>query len=184
ELINGIAEIVKSAIIADRKMFSSLERTNMSSIENLKQFIKNVCKIKARVVQADEKENDLRSILNYGHTIGHAIEASANFNVSHGESVILGMSAEGWIAKEMGLFKEYERQEELLRKIGTRTSKKLDFEKILAFAKLDKKNVQGTIRMSLPAQIGEMAKSKGDAYTIPVKKELLLSALHNLKLAN
>ena len=88
------------------------------------------------------------------------------------------------IAKEMGLFKEYERQEELLRKIGTRTSKKLDFEKILAFAKLDKKNVQGTIRMSLPAQIGEMAKSKGDAYTIPVKKELLLSALHNLKLAN
>ena len=94
------------------------------------------------------------------------------------------MSAEGWIAKEMGMFKEYERQEELLTKIRPVASAKLDSKKILAFAKLDKKNVQGTIRMSLPAQIGRMAKTKDGACTIPVKKDLFLLALQHLKLEN
>ena len=182
ELINGLAEIVKSAIISDRKMFEVLERTDLHAVQNLKQFISNTCKIKARVVEKDENENNLRSILNYGHTVGHAIEASANFNMSHGEAVILGMSAEGWIAQELGIFKEYERQEELLNRIRPPTSTRLDSKKILAFARLDKKNVRGAIRMSLPERIGKMALTKDCRFTIPVRNDLFLSSIAQLSI--
>ncbi|MDG6905357.1 MAG: 3-dehydroquinate synthase [Nitrososphaerota archaeon] len=183
ELINGLAEIVKSAIIADKEMFSELEKTDLSSIKNVKKFIANTARIKAQVAEEDEKENNIRSTLNYGHTIGHAIEASSNFKMSHGGAVILGMSAEGWISKELGMFKDYDMQETLLQRIRPSSRVKLDKKKILAFAKLDKKNVKGTIRMSLPKRIGNMAKSEDGAYAIPVEKNLILSALEHLEFA-
>ena len=101
EVINGAAEIVKSSIVASREMFDRLSRMHdILSVEELEPFIPSTCRIKAEVVSKDEKEENLRSILNFGHTVGHAIESASDYSLSHGRSIILGMLAEAWIARQ------------------------------------------------------------------------------------
>ena len=160
EVINGLGEMVKSGIIADKKLFESIERLNSFEIDKLKHLIPQTCLVKTRVVAKDERENNLRSILNYGHTIGHAIEASSNYRMNHGKCVILGMVAEGWIGARLGIFieSEHERQRKLLRKIikAFRIRTEIDSDQILHFAKLDKKSTLSSINMVLPERIGKM----------------------------
>jgi 3-dehydroquinate synthase len=181
ELINGLAEIIKSAVIADRNMFDAVSKENLDSVQELKRFIPNTCRIKAKVVEADERERGLRSVLNYGHTVGHAIEAASKFRMSHGYSVTLGMIAEGWIARKMGVFlsRDYEKQQELLGRVRKNFGSELVINpnKVLAFARLDKKSSKGTIRMSLPERIGRMSRTREGSYMTPVSNELLLSSL-------
>lgn len=185
EIINGLGEMVKSGIIADSKLFDSISRLDSFSLQNLKPMIPPTCKIKAKTVQADEREANLRSILNYGHTVGHAIEASAQYRLSHGKAVILGMIAEGWIALKLGIFEEasYERQRDLLYRIvkSFRVSTAFDPRKILEFARLDKKALGSSIRMSLPEKIGKMHEDNNGRCTVEVKKELLLESIQHLQ---
>ena len=104
EWINGLAEIVKCAVIADEGMFeriSSLPAGFDGSSGIPVELIVGACRVKAGVVSRDERELDLRAILNYGHTVGHALESSSGYRLSHGACVILGMLAEGWIASQM-----------------------------------------------------------------------------------
>jgi 3-dehydroquinate synthase len=89
EFNNGLAEIIKYGIIDDEKMFRTLE-DNMESIQGrdpalLLKLIESCCRIKKSIVEIDEKEQGLRRILNFGHTLGHALEAQSNFTISHGE---------------------------------------------------------------------------------------------------
>ncbi len=98
EIMNGLAEIVKCAIIADRDMLSELSNLTEFDSGTLRKFIFDTVRIKAEVVSKDERESNLRSILNFGHTVGHAIEGSSNYTLSHGTCVLLGMIAESWIA--------------------------------------------------------------------------------------
>ena len=185
EVINGLGEMIKSGVIADKSLFCSIEKTLSLNIQNLKPLIPQTCRIKARIVQEDERENNLRSVLNYGHTIGHAIEASANFRLSHGKCVILGMIAEGWIASKLGIFEEsdHERQRDLLRRIikssGIETT--LDARRILGFAKLDKKSSAASIRMALPEKIGKMHSKKNGSYLTLVSKNLFLESLQAIR---
>ena len=93
---NGYAEVVKIALILDQNLFSWLE-TNSDSIFNLKlksieYLVEKCCRLKARIIEEDEKEQGLRSVLNYGHTFGHAIESATNYRLLHGEAVSIGMS--------------------------------------------------------------------------------------------
>ncbi|MDA4129925.1 MAG: 3-dehydroquinate synthase [Thaumarchaeota archaeon] len=187
ELINGVAEMAKSAIIADRNLLSKLDSalSEPAVIEELKPLIKDTCKIKMGVVQRDEFEQNVRAILNYGHTVGHALEASSDFKLSHGKSVILGMICEGWISRKMGIFREseYNKQVELIARIRTRfkIQSLIDTKKVLSFARLDKKTSEGTLQMSLPEEIGKMHVSEDGKYTVPVSSELFLESLSQIR---
>ena len=115
ELSCGLAECVKHAVIRDNKLFHWLQ-DQANEIQNLNQnilmdlVIKN-CQIKAVVVSQDETETDLRGILNFGHTIGHALEiALADQDLHHGEAVSLGMIAESNLAIKQDLFKPQDLQ--------------------------------------------------------------------------
>lgn len=185
EIINGLGEIVKSGTIANRKLFDSIARLDSFTARDLKQMIIPTCRIKAKIVRADERETNLRSILNYGHTVGHAIEASAKYRFAHGKTVILGMMAEGWMAWKLGIFEErsYAKQSELLMKIIKRFQVRveLDPNKILEFARLDKKALGNKIRVSLPERIGRMHLAEDGKWTTVVNKDLFLDSIQQLR---
>jgi len=192
EWINGLAEIVKCAVIADEGMFeriSSLSPGFDGSSGIPVELIAGACRVKAGVVSRDERELDLRAILNYGHTVGHALESSSGYGLSHGACVILGMLAEGWIASQMGVFREadYEKQTELLLRIwrsagvgGLRpvlSSKK----RLLRFALADKKTISSSLRMSLPERLGRMHTTKDGSHKIPVSEEEFVGSIDYLR---
>jgi len=107
EWIAGLAEVIKYGIIADRKFFAYLERT-MPALLRLEQkavmrIVTRSCEIKAQVVAEDEQESDRRRILNYGHTIGHALEALGGYrSLIHGEAVGIGLVLEADLARRQG----------------------------------------------------------------------------------
>ena len=110
ELCNGMAEIIKHAAIKDRKLFDSLEE-NMDRAMQLDTAVladileKNV-RVKASIVESDEKETDLRRILNFGHTVGHAVEAVTDFQIKHGQAVAIGMVAAAKISRRLDMLDE------------------------------------------------------------------------------
>ncbi len=117
------------------------------------------CQAKADVVGKDEKEAGLRAILNYGHTIGHAVESLTGYTlVLHGEAVAIGMVAAGQIAVELGMWtqQETQRQNALIEKAGlpTKLPLGLDIEAIVDALQVDKKVKAGKVRFVLPTQIG------------------------------
>lgn len=108
EIISGLGEIIKYGLIWDYEFLNYIEN-NLNDILNLKEdILKNIickcCKIKAEIVSKDEKELGLRKILNYGHTIGHALETVSSYKrYSHGEAILIGMYYEGIMAKKLDL---------------------------------------------------------------------------------
>ena len=117
----GLVESVKHALIADEKYFEFLE-SNLDAIlrretDILEKVAYQNCRIKAQVVEADPTEKNQRRMLNYGHTIGHAIESASGFELLHGEAVAIGIIAAGMIEIEMGLGDE--KRLERIRKILT-----------------------------------------------------------------
>ncbi|MFC1961808.1 3-dehydroquinate synthase [Chloroflexota bacterium] len=112
EMANGLAEVIKSAAIRDGKLFDYLEE-NLEKVKTLgtevtEEIVSRTAGIKAGVVAADEKDTGLRNILNYGHTIGHAIETVSDFRISHGHAVALGMVAAARISCRLGMLTENE----------------------------------------------------------------------------
>jgi 3-dehydroquinate synthase len=104
----GLYEVIKCAIIASRPLFDLLatrrEEVLRRSPEALDTLITECVRIKAEVVSADEREGDLRRILNFGHTIGHALEAQTDYQrLLHGEAVAFGMRAAAWMSEKLGL---------------------------------------------------------------------------------
>ena len=112
EIFSGLGEIIKYSLIGDNNLFKkishNLERfINLDDFKFLEQIIKICCQIKAKVVSLDEKEAGLRRILNFGHTIGHALEAATDYGFyRHGEAVILGMKAMSWLSNQEKLISE------------------------------------------------------------------------------
>lgn len=163
EYISGFAEVVKHAVIKDRDFFNYLEE-NVDRILDRRQdvllyIVKTNCAIKAKVVELDEKEDYLRAILNFGHTVGHAIESVEGFSLLHGECVSLGMVAASWIACEIGLLDRKERARilELLKSLRLPVSYKgIDVEKVYEQMYLDKKILGGRLNFILPKKIGEV----------------------------
>ena len=164
DLISGMAEVVKYGIIKSPQLFRFLERnyTKILKAEKkaLARIIYECSSIKAKVVEKDEHDNKgVRVILNFGHTIGHAIEAAASYSKSynHGHAVALGMLSASFISRQLGLLdeKDYLRIKGLLKKIGLPvTLKGLDLEDILSAQEHDKKFIHGRNRFVLPVRIG------------------------------
>src|SRR5207248_11283455 len=105
---NGMAEVVKMAMILDSELFASLERDATSltaqQAEKLTLIVARSIELKAEIVERDERESGDRMLLNYGHTVGHALEVGAGYGVLlHGEAVAVGMQAAAHIAHAMGM---------------------------------------------------------------------------------
>jgi len=165
EFRSGLAEVTKYAIIADREFFFTLSDTitslSSASLDRLIDIISRCCSIKARVVEKDEKEAGVRSILNYGHTLGHAIETITNYShYTHGEAIAIGMTAAARISQKIGEcdHEAVKLQESLLRSARLPTTINLPItpETILHQLDSDKKRRDGKIRWVLPRTIGDV----------------------------
>lgn len=178
QLVSGMGEVIKHGIIRDGKFFDYLENNSADikelNSETLINMDKINCSIKANVVEQDEKENGLRAILNFGHTIGHAVESAYNFKMTHGECVGLGMIGASYIAYKRNMIKAdtLQRIESILTEYGFRTRVKLpENDKILEFMQKDKKKTMGKLKFVLPTEIGEVMQ------TTDVTREEIFGAL-------
>ncbi len=160
---DGLAEVIKYGVIRDSNLFSYLEE-NIDKVKSasklaLEEVVFLSAEIKAEVVAKDELDLGLRAILNYGHTVGHAVESVSDFRVSHGEAVAIGMSAAARISLKMGILApdELVRLESLIKKAGLPTkAPNLDLERLVSAMKHDKKVRQGKVRFVLPRSLGEV----------------------------
>jgi 3-dehydroquinate synthase len=167
EYVSGLAEVIKYGIVFDAKLFARLERDLPKILawdsKTLSQIIARCCEIKAEVVAQDETENGLRAILNFGHTIGHAIENSFGYGkFLHGEAISIGQVAAAKLSQEMLRLpaKEVGRIVNLFQRAGLPSQIKINSsqrKKLLAAMKLDKKVSGGEVRFVLAKKIGEVA---------------------------
>lgn len=180
EYLSGMAEVIKYGYIYDRDFLNYL-RENTDKIlakdySSLEYIIFHSCRIKKEVVEKDPLEEGLRAILNYGHTIGHAVEKLMQYSLLHGECVALGMLSAGRIAVDRGLMSEKELEEmkkilsdyKLYRKISV-SEVSFSREDVLAATKSDKKMQGGRIKFVLTADIG-----RAEIYKDITDEELML----------
>ena len=164
ELLNGLAEVIKYGVIYDRDFFKFLEMSRKDilalDLQILEDVIARCCKIKTAVVEADEQEFDLRRILNFGHTIGHAVEAVSGYRQAHGAAVAMGMVAAAEIAVLKGILdqREKERLENLIRAFGLPVTIPPDYDRgrIQEYLLSDKKTIGGKVVFVLPVAIGKV----------------------------
>ncbi len=166
EYNSGLAEVVKYGVILDVGLFEYLE-ANVEAIrarqpEALRQIVARCCRLKASVVEKDEREvTGLRAILNYGHTFAHAFETVAGYGAwLHGEAVAVGMVCASRLAERLGLIGRdlTERQVNLLGRFGLPTTPEpWPPDAVVAAMRIDKKSVAGKLRLVLPRRLGEVA---------------------------
>ena len=168
EVYTGLGEIVKYGIIYDAEFFAYLEQ-HTEDILALKQdvmmhLIARSCEIKALVVSEDEKEQGLRKILNFGHTVAHAIEKETEYKrYNHGEAVAIGMLAAGKISLELGMITEesFKRVKALIQALHLPVQAEgCTVEKMLVDIMHDKKAVNGKVEWVLMKDIGKVCTSK------------------------
>ena len=161
----GIAEIIKYGVIWDSAFFDFLEKKRETLLslnpDDISYSIRRSCEIKAEVVSRDERESGLRAILNFGHTIGHAIETATGYTTFlHGEAIAIGMHAEALLAHEVGLISgsEVARVKQVLKTYGLPFAipKDIDLAALFGAMKIDKKAVSGDVKFVLPEQIGKV----------------------------
>lgn len=175
----GLAEVIKYGVIRDAALFAYLER-RVADLRGMKEdamthAIAQCVRIKADVVSRDERESNLRAILNYGHTIGHALEASGQYRtLTHGEAVSLGMMCAARLALWKGAIKPFfvARQEALLRKAGLPTRmRRVPVARVLEHLVYDKKRSGGRQRFVIPTRLGKVVVA--DGYTTPLIRRAL-----------
>jgi 3-dehydroquinate synthase len=158
----GLAEVIKHGVVLDAAYFADIEASLGALLARepgtLERLIGGSCRLKAAVVERDEREAELRQVLNYGHTIGHALEAATGYaRWRHGEAVALGMVAEARLANRLGVAAQttVERQERLLASVGLPTrAAGIDTAAVLAAIGRDKKARDGRVPFVLAPEIG------------------------------
>lgn len=183
EFLAGLAEVIKYGVIWDEEFFNYLDK-NKDAILSLEagalaHIIARSCRIKADVVSRDEREAGLRAILNYGHTIGHAIETTTGYtHYLHGEAVAIGMKVEADLAVQIGLMSEEEavRVKRIIESYGLPTDlpKSVGSEEILEAMELDKKALAGQLRFTLPEKVGRAKVNE------PVGKDALMALFKSI----
>lgn len=185
EYLSGMAEVVKYGYIWDKDFLNYLdfnfEQIIGKDFDVLKNIIYTSCKIKKEVVENDPTEKGFRAILNYGHTVGHAIEKLMNFKMLHGECVALGMISAGYIALKRGLINNTDLlfMKDLLKKFKLYDEKKLNADftanDVLLTTKSDKKMQDGKIKFILTKTIGhaEIYKDVTDSELIAGIEEVI-----------
>jgi len=181
--VEGLAEIVKTALVADAAFFAWLERHAVGLRDRdpaiLERAIMRAVRLKLRIVGADERDEGQRAILNFGHTVGHAIESASRYAVPHGLAVAIGLVAEARIAMRRTGFprQHFERLERLLGTLGLprRLPARLRLEAVLAGTRADKKARGGRMHCVLPRAIGRVG--RGAPWTTEVDRAELRAAL-------
>ena len=184
QLAAGMAEAVKHGVIADRRYFDALEQEHGAVTAReagaLERVVRRSVEIKAAVVAADEREAGRRAILNFGHTVGHAIEATAKFATLHGEAVAIGMAYEARLAEALGIAEPG--TADRLRRLLERYNLPLELpqsataDALLAAMQLDKKAREGTVRFALPQAIGRMY-ADGKSWTVAAPESVVREVL-------
>ncbi len=182
EKVNGIIEMIKHALISDGAFFTYLEKNSLALLaldpEAMERAIFTSCLIKKQIVEQDEKENGKRRLLNFGHTIGHAIEKISSYKISHGEAVAIGLLVESYISLELGVLSlaSFLRIKAILQAYGVPLS--LPFfsaEKMIEVMSLDKKSKKGEIRFVILAEIGFCLPCDFE-FCAPIPESLLVKA--------
>lgn len=159
QIAEGMVEVIKIAAMVDRPFFewleSSVSRILGGDAALLEECIVRAIEAKVRIVEQDDHDRDARLLLNFGHTVGHAVEALSRYELSHGAAVSIGMVAEMKALGSKGL----ERVSAVLKAIGTPLSlpPSMSMNALWEVMLSDKKNEKGTIRCAVPVRIGEGA---------------------------
>jgi len=162
ELRSGLGEVVKYGVISDLGLFKRLEEKGETILEAdpnvLTYFVRKCAAIKAKFVEEDEKDTkDIRAALNYGHTVGHALEILAKFKLRHGEAVAFGMNVAAKLSQRLGFMEsmDLERQRGLLEQFGLGVeTPPIDVKSLLEAMYKDKKSKEGSIRFVIPTGLG------------------------------
>lgn len=183
ELKNGIVEMIKHALIIDKNYFDFLENhsSHLLALENpyLERAIVKSILIKEKITTHDEKESGLRFLLNFGHTVGHALEVTSHFKMSHGEAVAIGIAAESYLSLQMGYLSQesFDRILEIFAKYKIPLEiPPLNPEDLCQAIRLDKKSLKATPRFTLLSGIGECY-VEGNSYCMTLEKSLLKQML-------
>jgi 3-dehydroquinate synthase len=159
----GMYEALKAGVIGNAELFGRLENSTIKSLRKDAELttwaIAESVRVKARVVSADEREGDLRRVLNLGHTLGHALEAATNYRqFLHGEAVAWGMQAAARISVEIGMCDQpvYERIVSAIHAWGRLPSVTIQTSKALRLIQSDKKTESGVVNFVLPRAIGNV----------------------------
>jgi 3-dehydroquinate synthase len=163
EFRSGLAEVVKHGMIADAKLFRTLEeradRILARDPESLREIVSRSCAIKARVVEADEQEAGLRAMLNFGHSVGHAMEAALGYGaITHGEAVAHGMLVAVTLSVRRGLCAERDagRLRDLLGRFGLLGATLPSPESLETYMVSDKKARDGVLQFVLTRGVGSV----------------------------
>lgn len=164
---NGFAEIIKHACIKDAAIFKQLEKQTIRYFQKTKRELSNLVQrnviLKSKVVMQDEFEKGERRLLNFGHTLGHALENQ--YDLSHGQAISIGMTYACHISEQFTGFKETSRVVNVLKKYGLPTYASFDKKKVFDVLKMDKKRERKEMNYILLEKIG-----KGTIQQIPVKE--------------
>lgn len=178
----GLYESLKCGVIRDKKLFEFMARKSVQILKRergpLERIITDSIRLKALVVAADEKESDLRRILNFGHTVGHALEAATGYShFLHGEAVAWGMIAAATIAREAGVCPEETAKQiaSAVMAYGKLPPVICDTEDVIRRLAADKKTVAGSVHFVLPTRIGKVKISSN------VPDEIVRQAVEQIK---
>ncbi len=184
----GLVESVKHGLIADRQYFEFLE-SHLGAIlardaDTLETMARYNCLIKGRVVEEDPQEKNKRRSLNYGHTVGHAVEAASGYRLLHGEALAIGIIAAGRIEIEMGLSEpaRLDRVRAVLEKLRVPVKLPPDLaeDRVMDLMQHDKKAVDRQARFVLLEQLGQVYCPNGQ-YAVPVSHEVVEKVLRQLR---
>jgi 3-dehydroquinate synthase len=187
QLRSGLAEAVKHAAVADLGLLKFLDRRGADlralSPRALERLVERNCRIKAAVVMRDERESGFRQILNFGHTVAHALETAAGYRLLHGEAVAIGMAVEATLSERLGGLSAGGRDRLLclLESLGLpgRLPRRLDPRRVLAATYTDKKARLGRPLYALPRRLGHPPAWNGRPVR-PVEDRQVLQALRDL----
>ena len=155
QIAAGEAEVIKYAMIGNREFFESIE--NIPIEEQYENVIAVCVEMKKDFVEKDEFDNGVRMMLNFGHTVGHAIEAESEYTILHGEGVAMGMEVVTKACVQNGICDEkvYERLGDLLGQYGLKKPIPYGIERLFGHIESDKKNAGGKTRLIVPKEIGQ-----------------------------
>ena len=187
QLAAGLAEAVKHGVIADAEYFAFLESEYAAIFAKhapaLERVVRRSVEIKAAVVAQDEREKGKRAILNFGHTVGHAIEATSQYEVLHGEAVAIGMVYEGRLAETLGIAAAgtARRIVAVLERLNLPVARPdaSHVDDLIAAMRADKKVRAGEIRLALPRAIGTAHGDDGHGWTVAVDEATIRQVLVN-----
>ena len=194
QVSNGLAETIKHACMADEAFFTFLEENIEKLLEEegihkhfeiCQHIAETNCRIKYEVVKKDERESNLRQILNLGHTVGRAIETLSGYDLLHGQAVAIGMAMQVKIGEKLGYItkEEADRVIALFEKAGlpTKLPEEMSTEEVVQKLYTDKKVRQGKIRFVFEEGIGRIKRHEDGNYSIALEEEFIRKTIDEVR---